>query len=86
MQVRILSTRIGDSLPEYVSLFGMVGQLHDRNAVSESESPQFLFLPSVVARLSRRLKERRRMGLSIPAIPKNGLWGVSSEGLEHQIY
>ena len=67
----------------------MVGQLHDRNAVSESES-QVIFLPYhtnlPVARLSRHLKERRRMGLSIPAIPKNGPWGVSSEGLEHQIY
>ena len=64
----------------------MGGQLHDRNAVSESESQvtYTLFLP--VARLSRRLKERRRMGLSIPARPKNGHWGVSSEGLEHQIY
>lgn len=65
----------------------MSGQLLDRKAASESESLQFFsFLPSVAARLSRRLKERRRMGLSIPAIPKNGPWGVSSEGLEHQIY
>lgn len=48
MQVRILSTRIGDSLPEYVSLFGMGGQLHDRNAVSESESQVYLTVPVAI--------------------------------------